>query len=223
MRCGILLVATAVVGAHLDPRDAVTDPKRRRVIVDQDSTGPGTTNTASIALLLCDPNIEVEAITVATGDGWVGPEVAHVLRLLELMNRTDVPVVPGSPGPLLPLTRDEVLGSGLIASPLHRLDCCLFTDGGGADHVCAYSPPPQGSAPADAQEYSMQAQMAQHRQYKALFEGFQFRAWEWYSGVLFWKSQGPWPALRGAWYDWYLAQNGGFWGARGRSRPWARA
>ena len=31
-----------------------------------------------------------------------------------------------------PLTRDEVLDSGLIASPLHRLDCCLFTDGGGA-------------------------------------------------------------------------------------------
>jgi hypothetical protein len=93
-----------------------------------------------------------------------------------------------------------------------------FTDGGGADHVCAYSPPPQGSAPADAHEYSMQAQMAQHRQYKALFEGFQFRAWEWYSGVLFWKSQGPWPALRGAWYDWYLAQNGGFWGARAAAK-----
>tara|TARA_R110002110_G_scaffold260260_4_gene476043 strand:+ start:27193 stop:28431 length:1239 start_codon:yes stop_codon:yes gene_type:complete len=31
-----------------------------------------------------------------------------------------------------PLTRDEVLDSGMIASPLHRLDCCLFTDGGGA-------------------------------------------------------------------------------------------
>lgn len=31
-----------------------------------------------------------------------------------------------------PLTRDEVLDSGMIASPLHSLDCCLFTDGGGA-------------------------------------------------------------------------------------------
>lgn len=29
------------------------------------------------------------------------------------------------------LTVDEVLDSGMIASPLHRLDCCLVTDGGG--------------------------------------------------------------------------------------------
>jgi hypothetical protein len=29
-----------------------------------------------------------------------------------------------------------------------------------------------------------------------------------------WKSQGPWPALRGALYDWYLAPTGGFYGAR---------
>ncbi len=31
-----------------------------------------------------------------------------------------------------PLTVDEVLASPLIASPLHKLDCCLVTDGGGA-------------------------------------------------------------------------------------------
>jgi len=31
-----------------------------------------------------------------------------------------------------PLTREEVLTSGPIATPLNRLDCCLFTDGGGA-------------------------------------------------------------------------------------------
>jgi len=30
------------------------------------------------------------------------------------------------------LTREEVLTSGPIATPLNRLDCCLFTDGGGA-------------------------------------------------------------------------------------------
>ena len=30
-----------------------------------------------------------------------------------------------------PLTVDEVLDSDMIASPLHRLDCCLVTDGGG--------------------------------------------------------------------------------------------
>jgi acetyl-CoA C-acetyltransferase len=31
-----------------------------------------------------------------------------------------------------PVTVDEVLASPLISSPLHRLDCCVVTDGGGA-------------------------------------------------------------------------------------------
>jgi len=31
-----------------------------------------------------------------------------------------------------PLSVDEVMASGYIAEPLHRLDCCLVTDGGGA-------------------------------------------------------------------------------------------
>ena len=31
-----------------------------------------------------------------------------------------------------PITIDDVLDSPMIASPLHRLDCCLVTDGGGA-------------------------------------------------------------------------------------------
>jgi acetyl-CoA acetyltransferase len=31
-----------------------------------------------------------------------------------------------------PITVDDVLASGLVADPLHRLDCCLVTDGAGA-------------------------------------------------------------------------------------------
>jgi acetyl-CoA acetyltransferase len=31
-----------------------------------------------------------------------------------------------------PITVDDVLASGMIASPLHKLDCCLVTDGAGA-------------------------------------------------------------------------------------------
>ncbi|WTU62984.1 acetyl-CoA acetyltransferase [Streptomyces sp. NBC_00056] len=36
-----------------------------------------------------------------------------------------------------PITVDDVLASPLIAEPLHKLDCCLVTDGGGAVVVAA--------------------------------------------------------------------------------------
>ncbi|MCZ6455139.1 MAG: acetyl-CoA acetyltransferase [Alphaproteobacteria bacterium] len=44
-----------------------------------------------------------------------------------------------------PLTVDEVLASDMIASPLHRLDCCLVTDGGGC--VVVVSPEIAKSVP----------------------------------------------------------------------------
>ena len=37
---------------------------------------------------------------------------------------------------------------------------------------------------------------------------------EWYTAVIFWKSQTPWPSLRGGFYDWYLQTTGGYWGVR---------
>ena len=60
----------------------------------------------------------------------------------------------------------------------------------------------------------MRAQLAQFAQYRALFESYQAEMWRWYSAAIFWKSQGPWPALRGAFYDWYMAPTGGYYGAR---------
>jgi hypothetical protein len=71
-----------------------------------------------------------------------------------------------------------------------------------------------GKAPETTEEYCARAQLVQHEQYKSLFEGFQAHAWEWYAGVLFWKSQTPWPALRGSLYDYYLAHTGGYWGVK---------
>ncbi len=31
-----------------------------------------------------------------------------------------------------PLTVDDVVGSRLVADPLHKLDCCVISDGGAA-------------------------------------------------------------------------------------------
>ena len=38
---------------------------------------------------------------MVTGDAWLRWEVAHTLRMLELIGRTDIPVVPGAEYPLV--------------------------------------------------------------------------------------------------------------------------
>jgi inosine-uridine nucleoside N-ribohydrolase len=50
--------------------------------------------------------VEVLGITVVSGDQWRDEEVAHTLRLLEIMGRTDIPVVSGAAFPLV-RTREE--------------------------------------------------------------------------------------------------------------------
>ncbi len=74
---------------------------RRKVIIDQDTLGPATTNLQSIALLLQSPDTEVLGICVPTGDHWRDQQVRHALRFLEIIGRTDVPVVPGALMPLV--------------------------------------------------------------------------------------------------------------------------
>src|SRR5205814_7348564 len=55
----------------------------------------------SILVFIQAPNVEVLGITVVTGDAWRDEEVAHTLRTLELIGRTDIPVVPGAAFPLV--------------------------------------------------------------------------------------------------------------------------
>ena len=40
-------------------------------------------------------------ITTVSGDQWVKEETQHTLRMLEIANRTDVPVIQGAEFPLL--------------------------------------------------------------------------------------------------------------------------
>jgi inosine-uridine nucleoside N-ribohydrolase len=51
----------------------------------------------------------VLGITVVTGDMWLKEEVAHTLRMLELIGRTDIPVVPGAEYPLVRTKEDTEL------------------------------------------------------------------------------------------------------------------
>src|SRR6202140_3757939 len=74
---------------------------RRKVIINQDCSGPGGSNMQALLVMIQSPQVEVLGITVARGDQWRDGEVAHRLRLLEIIGRTDIPVVPGAVFPLI--------------------------------------------------------------------------------------------------------------------------
>ena len=97
-----LLVVTALLmlGVTADCRAAETIA-RRKVVIDQDAFGPAGSNLQAILLLLQSKDVEVLGITVPTGDGWRDEEVSHTLRLLEIAQRTEVPVYPGAVFPLV--------------------------------------------------------------------------------------------------------------------------
>jgi inosine-uridine nucleoside N-ribohydrolase len=75
--------------------------EKRKIIIDQDAAGPAGTDQQSILLVIQSPQTEVLGVTVVTGDQWLKSEVAHTLRMLELVGRTDIPVVPGAEYPLV--------------------------------------------------------------------------------------------------------------------------
>jgi len=75
--------------------------EKRKVIIDEDAAGPGGTDQQTILMLIQSPQTEVLGVTVVTGDQWLKAEVAHTLRMLELIGRTDIPVVLGAEYPLV--------------------------------------------------------------------------------------------------------------------------
>ncbi len=80
--------------------------QRRKVIIDEDCSGPAGSNMQTLLVMIQSPQVEVLGITVASGDQWRDDEVSHALRLLEIIGRTDIPVMRGAAFPLL-RTRDE--------------------------------------------------------------------------------------------------------------------
>ncbi len=74
---------------------------RRKIIINEDCSGPGGSNMQTVAMLVQSQQAEVLGVTVVSGDQWRDEEVAHTLRLLEIMGRADIPVVPGAAFPLV--------------------------------------------------------------------------------------------------------------------------
>src|ERR1041385_6230082 len=95
-----LLMVVSFLGTSLSTV-AQQNPEKRKSIIDQDAAGPAGTDQQSILLLIQSPQTEVLGVTVVTGDGWLKDEVAHTLRMLELIGRTDIPVVAGAEYPLV--------------------------------------------------------------------------------------------------------------------------
>ena len=83
-----------------------------------------------------------------------------------------------------------------------------FVDADHTDRVYAHGPIPT------TEDWVAAATLVTFRQYQAMFEGYTAASWTRYSAIIKWKTQSPWPGLRGCLYDSYLAVNGAFWGVR---------
>ncbi|HZQ90872.1 MAG TPA: nucleoside hydrolase [Terriglobales bacterium] len=107
----VLLLALAACAAAQE---------KRYVIIDQDAAGPGGTDQQSILVFLQAPNVEVLGITVVTGDAWRDEEAAHTLRTLELVGRTDVPVLLGAAYPLVRTQKGTELWEQLYGKVVYK-------------------------------------------------------------------------------------------------------
>ncbi|MDR1742596.1 MAG: beta-glycosidase, partial [Dysgonamonadaceae bacterium] len=67
--------------------------------------------------------------------------------------------------------------------------------------------------------YCKYAQVVNYDQYRAFMEGRASRMWEWYTGILIWKTQNPWTSLRGQMYDYYLDVNASLYGTKKGCEP----
>ena len=99
----------------LGPESA--EAQRRLVLIDQDGSGPADSNTMSMMVLLQSPQLDVLGITIVTGNAWRDVEVKHTLRMLELIGRSDVPVVPGAVFPLVRTEEETRLQMQMIGKP----------------------------------------------------------------------------------------------------------
>jgi len=71
----------------------------------------------------------------------------------------------------------------------------------------------------DFETYCKYLQVVNYDQYRSFMEGWASHMWDWYTGILIWKTQNPWTSLRGQMYDWYLDVNATLYGTRKGCEP----
>ncbi len=79
------------------------------------------------------------------------------------------------------------------------------------DHILPYG------KPTNLADFAKKAQLVNYNQYRGLMEGFSSHMWDWYTGVIIWKTQNPWTSMRGQMYDYYLDPNACLFGLRSGS------
>ena len=70
----------------------------KRIILDTD---PGVDDAMAILFALRSPEVQIEALTTVFGNGGVETTTANALKVLEVGQRADIPVVPGAARPLM--------------------------------------------------------------------------------------------------------------------------
>ncbi len=91
----ILLCATPI------PLNAVQDaPERHKVIIDADM-GQLNDDAMVLFMLANSDNIDILGLTIVAGNTWVEEGTAYGLRQLEVIGRTDIPVLMGANVPLM--------------------------------------------------------------------------------------------------------------------------
>jgi purine nucleosidase len=96
-----ILLALLISALFLFAASPLGAQEKRKLIIDQDCAGPGGTDMQALLTLINSPLTDVLGITVVTGDAWRDEEVQHTLRLLEIIGRTDIPVLPGAVFPIV--------------------------------------------------------------------------------------------------------------------------
>src|SRR5579863_2925725 len=127
----------------LAPAPAPQQPgAKRKVIYDQDNSGPFGTDILGTLMMLQADNVELLGITIVTGDAWMKQEMAYTLRLLEMMGRPEIPVYAGAEFPMLNTKEEWQLRQQLYGG--HRLDPWMGAfnrANSGPEEIMALPPP----------------------------------------------------------------------------------